>query len=50
MPTRQVPRNDLGGDQHTCEDPGHATRRAAGVLEAPGYTVTMDRPGPGPAD
>jgi hypothetical protein len=40
MPTHRVPHNDLGGDHHT---------RYVGVLEALGYTVTLNRPDLEPA-
>jgi transposase len=43
MLTHQVPYTDLGGDYYTRQNPERAERRAVGVLEALGYTVTLDR-------
>jgi transposase len=43
MLTHNVPYTDLGGDYYTRLNPERATRRAVGVLEHLGYTVTLDR-------
>jgi len=49
MLTNQVPYTDLGADYYTRQNPDRAARRAIGVLEALGYTVTLDHPDLEPA-
>jgi transposase len=49
MLTHHVPYTDLGGDYYTRQNPERAERRAVGVLEALGYTVTLDHPDLEPA-